>query len=714
MNAFPESLFHAPGDESAILSALLDKHEIIRVTGWSESSVFRFFKKPGVAERVVKDKVNGWWRYRVPATCLPLSALARWKEEKGILGGPRLAGRFIEAPEWAQREALRRERAVKAWRSVKARADYGGRVEAMAGFVETYDEELTVSTLARWDRVYGHRANLDDLLPHWGKRDRYGALSDEDQDFILALWADRECPDRTVQVCYDSYCIRRRQIDGPKARCASYTTVRNLCNEPVHQIWKFWAKHGLAETMRRFGPFITRTRRDAFRALAYVGDHHQFDFPVISQDGKRVIRPWITAFIDYATTLWVGWALNENPNTDTIKIALMRSLEWGTPWIIHQDNGKDYRSKALAGDQAKKKRGRGKGGRAWRITPEQYEAFAGIYQYLGIETVHALPYNARSKIIERAFQMFTKRMSVGIPGHLGNSTANRNRAGDELMERTKRAIEEKKPLGRAHGTALTWEEFTAIFDRFIRWCNEERETSAEGVKGKTALEAWMNDETPLRATDPEALRYTFLTVDERVSGSCRVTLMGAQYLHPLLGTCEGRTVRLRYHPDDLTRVHVHDTANDKYICTAERVDGTAAYTGDTAAAIKDIKHKDKEWKDAVRLTEVKRLAYVRSRMGPGASFGIADEPGPPIEKPAPAVVNLTPLSAPAREAAAALIPVSSSARREKGAEGGVGDNLVADLYSSVKRPRDAECADVSWADLYRSPFPSTKDQNHDE
>lgn len=686
------------------LTALVDKHDIIRLTGWSESSVHRFFKKKGVAEHVVKEKVNGWPKYSVPATCLPLAALARWKEERGILGGPRDAGRFINAPEWSQKEALRRERAVQAWRRAKSETAYGDRVEAMAAFVETYDEEVSTSTLARWDKVYGHKCDIDALLPHWGKRDRYGALSDEEQDYILALWADRECPDRTVQVVYDSYCLQRRKLEGPKARCASYTTVRSLCNEPVHTIWKFWAKHGLDETMRRFGPFVTRTRKDAFRALAYVGDHHQFDFPVISQDGKRVIRPWITAFIDYATTLWVGWALNENPNTDTIKVALLRALEWATPWIIHQDNGKDYRSKALAGDAAKKKRGKGKGGRAWRITPDQFEAFAGIYQYLGIETVHALPYNARSKIIERAFQMFTKRFSVGIPGHLGNSTANRNRGGDELMERTKRAIAEGKPLGREHGTALTWVEFTELFNRFIRWCNEERETKAEGVKGETAIAAWTADDHPLRSTDPEALRYTFLTVDERVAGSCRVRLLGADYMHPILGTFEDRAVRLRYHPDDLTRVHVHEPGNDKFICTAERVEGTAAYTGDTAEAIKANKRAQREWKDAVGVEHVKRLAAVRATMGPGAAFGIPDEPGPEIEKPAAAVVNMTPLSAPARDAAAAGIseplrgvpafPVANNQKPET-------NNLLTELHTSVKRPRDTECADVSWADLYQ-------------
>jgi len=53
---------------------------------------------------------------------------------------------------------------------------------------------------------------------------------------------------------------------------------------------------------------------------AWVGDHCQLDFWV--RAGKKMFRPWLTAWQDWKTRRIVGYTLAESPNSDTILSAL--------------------------------------------------------------------------------------------------------------------------------------------------------------------------------------------------------------------------------------------------------------------------------------------------------------------------------------------------------------------------------------------------------
>ena len=51
--------------------------------------------------------------------------------------------------------------------------------------------------------------------------------------------------------------------------------------------------------------------------------------------------------------------------------------------------------------------------------------FYGLYAKLGIETVFARPYNARSKVIERFFKEFQEGFEKLMPSYVGSSIINK-------------------------------------------------------------------------------------------------------------------------------------------------------------------------------------------------------------------------------------------------------------------------------------------------
>lgn len=78
------------------------------------------------------------------------------------------------------------------------------------------------------------------------------------------------------------------------------------------------------------------------------------------------------------------------------------------PKIVYQDNGRAFRAKYFTDDK-----GFGELG------------FYGLYAKLGIETVFARAYNARSKVIERFFKEFQEGFEKLMPSYVGSSIINK-------------------------------------------------------------------------------------------------------------------------------------------------------------------------------------------------------------------------------------------------------------------------------------------------
>ncbi len=196
----------------------------------------------------------------------------------------------------------------------------------------------------------------------------------------------------------------------------------------------------------------------------WFGDHHMLNIFVVDRDG-RIIRPWLTAWMDAASSALVGWMLTLQPNSDTIAESFARAAVATTgspfmdlPRIVYIDNGKDYRSTRFEGSQ---------------VTDYEIgrlnDDFCGrsMLEALGVGVKHAIPYWAWVKPIERMFGTLDRRWMRDFPGWCGDEPSQRPQ---ELARQIRRMMET--------GEMMTFEAFSARFraeviDKYHNYRSEE-------------------------------------------------------------------------------------------------------------------------------------------------------------------------------------------------------------------------------------------------
>lgn len=152
--------------------------------------------------------------------------------------------------------------------------------------------------------------------------------------------------------------------------------------------------------LNRFGIYDFRNKRQHTMKLNYsnlqpndliTGDGKLLDVLVISDDWKRVYRPWLMGWQDAATRRYC-YAIAETESSESIANSLSVAInKWGIPKKTKHDNGKAYKS-----------------GR-----------FAQMKQAFSIDTHFATVKLARAKMIESLHNIIDQLMRTQI-GYTGN------------------------------------------------------------------------------------------------------------------------------------------------------------------------------------------------------------------------------------------------------------------------------------------------------
>ena len=124
--------------------------------------------------------------------------------------------------------------------------------------------------------------------------------------------------------------------------------------------------------------------------------------------------------------------------------------------------------------------------------------------------------------------------------------------------------------------ALRFEAFTAELLAWVRWWNTENVMPA--LAGRTPLQAWLADPTPLATVPAADLRLLMLEDDGRTR---KITTKGVgwrarQYVAAWMTGQAGREVRLRHMPHHEHEVEVFDARTGEHL--------GAAFLGDRASA----------------------------------------------------------------------------------------------------------------------------------
>ncbi|GAA4119884.1 Mu transposase C-terminal domain-containing protein [Streptomyces hundungensis] len=282
---------------------------------------------------------------------------------------------------------------------------------------------------------------------------------------------------------------------------------------------------------RKHDVFLARPR--GWRNHVWETDHMQV--PVLVDVDGRARRPWITWFTDCATNAITGVAVTPvHPSRESVLAALRSAVLREDPYgpfgglleKVRVDRGKDFLSRTVT----------------------------AAFDLLDV-TVEDLPaYTPHLKgTVEGLNRAVESMFLAALPGY-----ARQPRPG----KRSSRPKDE---------VLLGFEDFTARLLDWTRWWNTEHQPAP--LRGRTPLEAWQEDPTPLRDVAAADL-WTFTLED---AGTRTLTTRGIRfrkrdYVGPWMTGQSGIQVRVRFMPHHDHRIEVYHAATGRYLGPADLAD----------------------------------------------------------------------------------------------------------------------------------------------
>ena len=358
----------------------------------------------------------------------------------------------------------------------------------------------------------------------------------------------------SVKKCIEltELCLKEQGREDMLPLASSGTFARKVVNGGIPVPVLKYYREGVKAFRDDCEPYIERDYDGLYSNDIWVCDNHTFDVFVNDGEHKKPVRVYLTAFQDVRSRKMVGWYVTLNPCSDATLIALRRAIErYGIPKIILSDNGREFLTFDI-------------GGRGFRKSRKDGEHVAPtILENLGIEFRTALPTNAKSKIIERAFLDVKEDFSKLFEGYTGGTIAERP--------------ERLKKTGKSAENFTLLPEFIKYVDTYIEGYFNTRSHSGSGMHGRTRNEVFAAELIEKRTATREQLNLMMLrnTRMQTVQRNGVYLSVDGAKVHfnslELNWSHFGEKVYFRYNPDDLSEVRVYDE-QDRFLCTAQQME----------------------------------------------------------------------------------------------------------------------------------------------
>jgi putative transposase len=283
---------------------------------------------------------------------------------------------------------------------------------------------------------------------------------------------------------------------------------------------------------RAFDVFLQRPR--AHRNAVWEADLVEAAVEVDVEG--RLLKPWVTWFVDAGTNVVCGLAVTPGPASRESVLAGLRAaitLEepygppGGLPERVRIDRGKDFLSRTVASVLA-----------GFAVKVEDLPAYMPHLKG-SVETVNG---------------GFERMFVAGLPRY---TKAPRLANG--------RPVDPDAP-------ALTFEAFVAELLAWVGWWNTENVMSE--LEGMSPLQAWLGDPTPLTTVPVGDLRLLMLEDDgrERKITTKGVAWRARQYVGAWMTGQVGRSVRVRHMPHHEHEIEVFDATTAAHLGAAVLAD----------------------------------------------------------------------------------------------------------------------------------------------
>ena len=455
-------------------------------------------------------------------------------------------------PEKAKQNALAKLDLIRKWQEFRRKAV--NKLQADYDFVKLHNSsnsylfsvlgKISRGSLHRWKASLDGTEDYTRLIPNYkyvSVNEYRTCLTDEEIKIFmgLLLHPNRICIGKAIALT--KYKLKER---GQSFIPADITFRRyaKWFKDNNYDKWVL-ARDGEKALSDKVEPYIKRDASLLDVGDILVADGHKLAFQVINPFTGKPCRATLVGFLDWKSTALVGYEIMLEENTQCIASALRNAiinLDM-IPKIVYQDNGRAFRAKYFTDDK-----GFGELG------------FYGLYAKLGIETVFARPYNARSKVIERFFKEFQEGFEKLMPSYVGSSIINK----PAYLKRN------EKFHSNLHNDYIpTIEETIKMIDMWLKFKNSQPCTNAPNMTIAEVLENRKKQNIDINMLDDLMLATEVKTIQRN-----GIRFLNCDYFDERLYGLRGK-VLVKYNLFDLTSVKIF-TPKGEYLCTAERVTET--------------------------------------------------------------------------------------------------------------------------------------------
>ena len=492
-------------------------------------------------------------------------------------------------PEKAKQNALAKLDLIRKWQEFRRKAV--NKLQADYDFVKLHNTsnsylfsvlgKISRGSLHRWKASLDGTEDYTRLIPNYkyvSVNEYRTCLTDEEIKIFMSLLLhpNRICIGKAIAL------TKYKLKEQGQSFIPADITFRRYAKWFKDNNYDKWvlARDGEKALSDKVEPYIKRDASLLDVGDILVADGHKLAFQVINPFTGKPCRATLVGFLDWKSTALVGYEIMLEENTQCIASALRNAiinLDM-IPKIVYQDNGRAFRAKYFTDDK-------GFGGLG----------FYGLYAKLGIETVFARPYNARSKVIERFFKEFQEGFEKLMPSYVGSSIINK----PAYLKRN------EKFHSNLHNDYIpTIEETIKMIDMWLKFKNSQPCTNAPNM---TIAEVLVNRKK--QDIDTSLLDDLMLASEVKTIQRNGVRFLNCDYFDERLYGLRGK-VLVKYNLFDLTNVKVF-TPKGEYLCTAERVTEThpmAKILG-TVEDLEDYKQKIQKQQKLKRKTinSVKKL-----------------------------------------------------------------------------------------------------------
>ena len=452
-------------------------------------------------------------------------------------------------PEHAKKIALARMDLVHQWREFRRKSD--NKLQADYDFVQMHNSNdsylrqtlktISRGSLHRWQSKLNDTEDYTLLLPQhkYSSINNYRTcLTDEEIKIFMSLLLHPNRISIGKAISLTKYNLAQKG----QSFIPADITFRRYAKWFKDNNFDKWVlmRDGEKALADNVEPYIKRDASLLEVGDVLVADGHRLNFQVINPFTGKPCRATLVGFLDWKSTALVGYEIMLEENTQCVAAALRQAilnLDM-IPKVVYQDNGRAFRAKYFTDDRGFDELG-----------------FNGLYAKLGIQTVFARPYNARSKVIERFFKEFQEGFERLLPSFVGSSIDNKPAY---LMRN-------EKFHKRLHNEYIpTLEETINMIQMWLDFKNSQPCPNVVGQSIKEVL-----DGRKKQNINPEMLNDLMLSTEVKTIQRNGIRFLNCDYFDERLYGFKSK-VLIKYSLFDLSQIGVY-TMRGEFLCTVRRV-----------------------------------------------------------------------------------------------------------------------------------------------